>query len=60
MKIVKLRLPQDIYDKFKQLHPAWGEESRVMKELLEAYVRMSKRGEDQPRMYERVVESRKV
>lgn len=58
-RTIKLRIPEDIYAKFKAMHPAYGEESRVMKEMLEAYVRRNGK-EEQPGMYERGVESRKV
>lgn len=39
MKALKLRISDDLYERFKRLHPAYGEESRVFRELLEAYVK---------------------
>lgn len=39
MKALKLRISEELYARFKRLHPAYGEESRVFRELLEAYVK---------------------
>ena len=38
MKALKLRISEDLYARFKALHPTYGEESQVFRELLEAYV----------------------
>lgn len=38
MKALKLRISEDLYERFKRLHPAYGEESQVFRELIEAYV----------------------
>lgn len=43
IKCLKLRVPIDLYDRFKQLHKAYGEESRVFRELLENYVKQQER-----------------
>ena len=39
MKALKLRVDDDLYDRFKAIHPGYGEESRVFRELLEEYVK---------------------
>lgn len=38
MVAVKLRIADAIAKTFKELHPAYGERSRVFNELVEAYV----------------------
>ena len=38
MKALKLRVDDDLYERFKAIHPGYGEESRVFRELLEEYV----------------------
>lgn len=45
MKALKLRLDDELYERFKRLHPNYGEESRVFRELIESYVKQQeKRG----------------
>lgn len=43
MKALKLRIDEGLYKEFKEIHPAYGEESRVFRALLEAYVRKARR-----------------
>lgn len=43
MKALKLRISEELYERFKRLHPAYGEESQVFRELLEAYVNQAER-----------------
>lgn len=38
MKALKLRLDDELYERFKRLHPNYGEESRVFREVIEQYV----------------------
>lgn len=44
MKALKLRISEELYERFKRLHPAYGEESQVFRELLEDYVKQQERG----------------
>lgn len=43
MKALKLRIREELYERFKALHPAYGEESQVFRELLEAYIQQQER-----------------
>lgn len=44
MKALKLRISDELYERFKALHPAYGEESQVFRELLETYVQQQEKG----------------
>ena len=35
---VTLRLPQELVEKLHKLHPSYGEASKVVRELVEAYL----------------------
>jgi predicted DNA-binding protein len=43
MKALKLRISEELYERFKRLHPAYGEESQKFRELLEEYVTQEER-----------------
>ena len=53
---LKLRLNPELVKKLKELHPSYGELSRVAGELLEAYVKAKERRPPTPIYYDPVHE----
>lgn len=41
MKALKLRIDDDLYAQFKALHPGYGEESKIFRELLAQYIKLA-------------------
>jgi hypothetical protein len=61
--VLKLRLPSEVIGKIKALHPAYGEVSRVVGELVETYVKAARNREvqeKQKRLYKETVEEAKL
>lgn len=42
MKALKLRIDDDLYAQFKALHPGYGEESKVFRDLLAQYLKLAR------------------
>ena len=58
--VLKLRLAPSVIEKVKALHPAYGEVSRVVGELVEAYVNTARHREvqeKQKRLFREAVEA---
>ena len=58
--IVKLRLPDNLLATFNRLHPAYGEKSRVMKELLASYLQSRSVGREEQQAVHDAIKTRKV
>jgi len=56
---LKLRLKPELIQKLKEIHPSYGELSRVAGELLESYVKVAENNKaERDKVYERAILSR--